>query len=532
MPLVGVSGELGELLAQQTARYALEAVDEHRERKLRGVVHEQMDVVRFSVALLQASLASRADDREDVGQALEMGLLQDRAPIFGNKDQVCVQLENTTAATSELTCIVHGPMVLYPPMPVETYQFALKTAPRHERCLSQWAGCRRFVYNELLVQEILPIAKQRQEEREQTGKATTPYPSVYDLQKRLPKLKEQYPFLKGPPSHALQQAAVDLNAALLRVHNGAGFPTLRRKGRSTDSFRENDPRLFTVDQQGSRIRIPKLGWVRYHNSRRFEGIPKTLTIVRKAGRWFASIQVQTAQTPPLAHEHAQSVVGIDRGIALFAAVSDGSTIGSVSPLKSSLRELRTAQRAVARKQKGSKNRRRAQQSVRRIHHKVANIRRDVLHKASTTIAKNHGVVVLEKLDVSAMSRSAEGSVEEPGKNVAQKRALNRGILDAGWSMFEQMLSYKLAKRGGQLLFVSSAYTSQRCSMCGHTAADNRTSQASFRCVSCGHTENADINAAKNILRAGQALLGAVVGKPMAEHQPSKRRAQNPARSQP
>lgn len=416
-------------------------------------------------------------------------------------------------------------------MLVETYQYALKTAPRHELALSRWAGCRRFVFNELLVEVLWPIRAQRQKERETTGKAITPYPSTYDLQKRLPALKEQYPWLKEPPSHTLQQAIVDLTDALSRVKDGAGFPKLKRKGRSTDSCRESDKACFQVDQNNSRIKIPKLGWVRYHNSRLFEGQAKTLTLLRKDGRWFASIQVQTLQTPPDRHANAGSAVGIDRGIATFAALSDGSTIESLSPLKAALRELRVAQRAVSRKKKGSKNRRRAQQRVSRIHHKVANIRRDFLHKASTTIAKNHGVVVLEKLDVTAMSRSATGSPEDPGKGVARKRSLNRSILDQGWYSFEQMLSYKLQKRGGQLLFVPAAYTSQRCSCCGHIAAENRTSQAAFCCVSCGHTENADINAAKNILWAGHAHAGAASGK-LKANQPKNRRARKPARSQP
>jgi putative transposase len=411
-------------------------------------------------------------------------------------------------------------------MAVETYQFALKTSARHERAFARWAGCRRWVWNELCKTVLQPISQQRGLEKAQTGKALTSYPSVYELQKLLPALKKQHPWLAGPPSHALQQAAVDLDLALRKVQDGAGFPKLKRKGRSAESFRENDPALFRVDQHNSRIKVPKLGWVRYHNSRTFPGTPKTLTIVRKGKRWFASIQVELPPpAQPPAHPHAAQVVGIDRGVAVFAALSDGTHIAPASPLKAAQRRLAVAQRALSRKKRGSNNRRRATRRVQRIHREVSEIRKDFLHKTSTTIAQNHGVVVLEKLEVHHMVASARGTAEQPGKNVAAKAGLNRAILDQGWYAFEQMLSYKLQKRGGQLLHVPAAYTSQRCSICGHTAAENRRSQAAFRCVSCGHADHADTNAAKNILGAGQALRGA----PKGEHQPQRRRAHKPAR---
>jgi putative transposase len=415
-------------------------------------------------------------------------------------------------------------VVAWAEMTVETYQFALKTNAGQERKLVRWAGCRRWVYNDLLQTVLVPIAQARSAEKEQTGKATTRYPSVYELQKRLPLLKKQHGWLAQPPSHALQQAVVDLSAALLKVKDGAGFPRLKRKGRCTESFRENDPTLFSVDQQNSRIKIPKLGWVRYHNSRAFQGTPKTLTVLRKGKRWFASITVELPEpvSPPT---HPHSAVGIDRGVTVFAALSDGTHIEPVSPLKAAARELRVARRALARKKRGSNNRRKAAARVQHIHRKVADIRKDFLHKTSTAIAQNHDIVVLEKLEVHHMTASAKGTPEQPGKNVRAKAGLNRSILDQGWFTFEQMLDYKLKKRGGQLLRVPAAYTSQRCSACGHTAAENRPTQAAFRCLACGHTDNADTNAAKNVYRAGQALLGA----PSGEHQLQQRRAQKPTR---
>jgi IS605 OrfB family transposase len=350
-------------------------------------------------------------------------------------------------------------------MAIETYTFALETQPRPERLFARWAGCRRWVWNELLKTVLEPIAKQRAEEKAATGKAVTRYPSAYDLQKMLPALKKQYRWLSHPPSHTLQQAAVDLSLALLRVQDGAGFP------------------------------------------------------------WFASIQVERPEpAEPPVHPRADRVVGIDRGVAVFAALSDGTHIAPISPLKAAARTLRVAQRALARKKPGSHNRRKAAQRVQRIYRKVGDIRKDFLHKTSTAIAQNHGVVVLETLDVRHMVASARGTAEQPGNNVRAKAGLNRAILDQGWYTFEQMLTYKLKKLGGQLLHVPAAYTSQRCSRCAHTTPDNRRAQAAFCCVSCGHADNADTNAAKNLRRAGQALMGA----PKGEHQPHQRRAHEPS----
>ncbi len=126
-----------------------------------------------------------------------------------------------------------------------------------------------------------------------------------------------------------------------------------------------------------------------------------------------------------------------------------------------------------------------------------------LHKTSTDLAKNHGVIVMEDLMIGNMTKSAKGTANDPGKNVKQKAGLIRAILAQGWGYFKRMLEYKLKERGGRLVLVNPAYTSQRCSKCGHVAADNRKTQSQFTCVACGHSMNADHNAALNILAAGQ-----------------------------
>lgn len=149
--------------------------------------------------------------------------------------------------------------------------------------------------------------------------------------------------------------------------------------------------------------------------------------------------------------------------------------------------------------------RKAQARVAKIHQGVARQRADFLHKLSTQIAREHALVCLEDLRVRSMSASAAGTQEAPGKRVLQKAGLNRSILDQGWSLFKNQLGYKLEWRGGELVLVNPAYTSQRCHACGPPHADNRKGEA-FRCRACGHAEHADVNAAKNILAAGHAVL--------------------------
>ncbi len=141
-----------------------------------------------------------------------------------------------------------------------------------------------------------------------------------------------------------------------------------------------------------------------------------------------------------------------------------------------------------------------------LHSRIANIRRDYLHKVTTTISKNHAMIVIEDLKVSNMSKSTAGTVSQPGRNVRAKSGLNRSILDQGWYEMRRQLEYKQLWRGGQVLAVPPAYTSQRCACCGHTAKENRLTQSKFVCRACGYTANADVNGARNILAAGHAVL--------------------------
>jgi putative transposase len=363
-----------------------------------------------------------------------------------------------------------------------------------QRGIRQFAGSQRFVFN-----RALALQKARYAE----GAKKLGYAA---LCKELTGWRNsgETPWLAGSPIHPLQQSLKDLERAYTNFFQGrADFPKFKRKGRS-ESFRYPDPKQFRLEQANSRIFLPKLGWLRYRNSREVEGELRNVTVSLSGGKYFVSIQTRR-EVPEPVHQ-STSVVGIDVGIARFATLSDGAVIEPLNSLKKHQQRLKRYQRAMARKVKFSNNWKKAKAKVARVATHVANARRDFLHKASTTISKTHAVVVVEDLQVRNMSRSAKGTIEAPGHNVRAKSGLNRAILDQGWSAFRTMLEYKLAWAGGRLVAVPPQHTSQECPVCHHVSADNRRTQARFACAQCGYESNADLVGAINVLAAGHAVI--------------------------
>ena len=201
-----------------------------------------------------------------------------------------------------------------------------------------------------------------------------------------------------------------------------------------------------------------------------------------------------------------SSIGIDCGIANFATTSSGTLIAPVNSYRHCMGRLAILQRRMAKKVKFSNNWKKVLIKIRKLHSKIANIRRDFLHKLTTTISKSHAMVVIEALKIKNMSKSARGTITNPGKNVKAKSGLNKAILDQGWGEFKRQLKYKLQWLGGILVEVAPQYTSQKCSQCGYTQKLNRTAQYSFCCIACNYQEHADINAARNILAAGHVVM--------------------------
>lgn len=310
-------------------------------------------------------------------------------------------------------------------------------------------------------------------------------------------------WLADGPIHPQQQVLRRLDEAYRRFFAKAGgFPSFKRRGEEP-GIRFPDPKQFTFDAANGRIRLPKLGWVRLRLSRPVQGALRNVSLTREGAKWFASIQVETSETVPALD--IAPTLGIDLGLAQFAAMSDGTCIAPLKALGKQQVRLNRYQRSVSRKKKGSTNRRKAVQRLGALHRRIAHQRSDWLHKLTTDLADRHPVIALEDLRIKNMTASAAGTVEAPGKNVRAKAGLNRGILDAAWGEFARQLTYKVQWRGGRVILVNPAYTSRTCRLCGHESADNRKTQSVFACVACDYTENADLNAAKNIVAAGHAV---------------------------
>jgi len=375
---------------------------------------------------------------------------------------------------------------------LQAYKFELQPKPGQATAFRRVAGCCRLVFNRALAEQ------KARHERDEKHSGYAALCKDLTLWRHEPDTE----FLSEAPIHPLQQTLRDLGRAYTNFFAGrAAFPRFKKRGQR-DSFRYPDPKQFKLDQANSRVYLPKIGWVRYRNSRAIEGTPKNLTIALEAGRWFVSIQTERTIPNPL--PAADSAVGIDLGVARFATLSDGIVYEPLDSFRGLERQLAWEQRKLARKKKFSRNWRKQKARITALHRRIGNARKDYLHKVSTTISKNHAMVVIEDLKVGNMSASAKGTTEQPGKNVRAKAGLNKAILDQGWFAFRQMLDYKLGCNGGWLVAVNPRNTSRTCGVCSHVDADNRISQARFKCIACGFEENADLNAAQNILRAGHA----------------------------
>ena len=313
--------------------------------------------------------------------------------------------------------------------------------------------------------------------------------------------KKELPWLKDCNAQVLQQSLKDLEASFKNFFAKlANFPKFKRKG-NKESFRF--PQGCKLEQHNNRIYLPKIGWVRYRNSREVVGQIKNVTVSQKCGKWYVSIQTEIdIETPkPKGGE-----IGIDMGIIRFATLSNGEYFEPLNAFKTYRGKLAKLQKRLKNKVKGSNNWLKLKAKIARLHHRIANTRKDFLHKISNKISKNHAIVYVEDLQVSNMTKSARGTVEAPGKNVRQKSGLNRAILDQAWYGFRRQLEYKLAWNGGFLIAVPPQNTSRTCPCCGHTAKENRQTQANFECVECGYIENADVVGAINVIQRGQAIL--------------------------
>ncbi len=356
--------------------------------------------------------------------------------------------------------------------------------------LSEHCGHARFVWN-------LAVEQQR---HWQPGRHA---PGYNEQCAQLTAARSEYDWLAAG-SHTVQQQALRDFAQAMRnfFHGTHRRPTWRKAGRN-EGFRYVGvkPRhIRRLNRRYGQVWIPKVGWVRFRWTRIIASTVKSYRVtLGRSGRWHIAFAVIP---DPLAGPGDGSVVGVDRGVAVSVALSSGELLRAPSLRIGENKRLRRLQQRLARAQRGSTRRARTKLAIARLRARETDRRRDWVEKTTTDLARRFDTIRVEDLKVHAMTRSARGTCERPGTRVAQKRGLNREISRQGWGLLLARLKHKAA---GRLECVPAAYTSQRCSHCGHVAPENRKSQAVFQCVACGAGPcNADVNAACNIA-AGRAV---------------------------
>ncbi|SNQ49529.1 DNA (Cytosine-5-)-methyltransferase [Frankia canadensis] len=328
-----------------------------------------------------------------------------------------------------------------------------------------------------------------------------PAPGYVEQNRQLTEARRAFDWLAAGSIIVQQQALRDFSTAMAGFFRGSHRkPGFRKRGRS-EGFRivavkPSDVRQ--VNRRWSEVRIPKVGWVRFRRSRTVPDARSYRVTRDRAGRWHVAFAAVPA---PIAAPGVGEAVGVDRGVTASAALSTGELLRCPGLRPAEAARLRRLQRRLAHARRGSNRRAALKARIARVKAREADRRKDWVEKTSTDLARRYDLIRVEDLNVRGMTRSARGTVEAPGRNVAQKAGLNRGILAAGWGLLARRLEQKAP---GRVEKIPAAYTSQRCSACGHVAAESRESQAQFCCVACGFQSNADVNAAMNIA-AGRAV---------------------------
>ena len=388
-------------------------------------------------------------------------------------------------------------------------RYRLELPPGQEEILLRHCADARYVWNLCVEQESWW--------RPGRGKM----PGFAERCRQLTEARAGNPWLAEGSVIVQQQAVRDHGQAMANFFAGTHRRPRWRKAGRDEGFRivhlkQRDVRR--LNRRWGEVKIPKAGWVRFRWSRAVPGNAKSFRVTHdRAGRWHIAFAAIPA---PVEGPGTGEAVGIDRGITVSAALSTGEMLRVPGLTAAETARLLRLQRALARARRGSGRRRKVKLAAGRLKAREADRRKDWCEKTSTDIARRFDVIRVEDLRIKSMTRSARGTISAPGRNVAAKAALNRGIRRSGWGLLARRLEDKAP---GRVERVNPAFTSQRCSACGHVASESRESQALFRCVACAYTDNADVNAAKNIA-AGLAVTargGLGVARPLnREPQPA------------
>jgi transposase len=371
-------------------------------------------------------------------------------------------------------------------------RYRLLATPAQQAALREHYAHARFVWN-------LAVEQHSHWHR---GRASAP--GYLQQCRQLTAARAAHPWLAAGSQMVQQQALRDFAqsmAAFLDPQNPAGRPSWRKAGRD-EGFRVvavKAERVRRLSRNTGEVWVPKAGWVRFRWSRAVPaGVKSYRVTMDRAGRWHVAFAAIPEPIPAPGNGQA---VGIDRGVAVSAALSTGELLRAPGLTVQERTRLRHLQRKLARARRGSNRRGRVRLAIARLRARETDRRKDWAEKTSTDIARRFDVIRVEDLKIGNMTRSARGTRGNPGRNVRQKAGLNREIMRSGWGLLVRRLQDKAP---GRVEKIGPAFTSQTCSGCGHRDPESRESQSRFRCRSCGLTVHADLNAARNIA-AGHAV---------------------------
>ncbi|MCW3815921.1 transposase [Micromonospora sp. DR5-3] len=359
----------------------------------------------------------------------------------------------------------------------------------------------------------------------------------------LTEAREELDWVADLPAQSGQQVLRQLDQAYRNWWNPqhpAGAPTHRRRSaRLSVPFPGQAIQVWRLNRRWGAVSLPKVGVVKFRWSRPLGGAVRNAVVSFDGVAWYVGFGVHIDVTTPEMHARPDTVVGVDRGVKVALAMSDGRMWNRTFTSPGQERDLarlksKAGRQDTTRRKRGAKTSNRARKvraEIARAEAKTRNRRRDFVMWAANRLCAQHAAISIEGLNIKAMTATAKGTVEEPGTNVRQKAGLNRAILDKGWGLFQVALANRARITGTRIVKVPAAFTSQQCSRCGNTNRNNRESQAVFRCGSCGYQANADVNAAINVRDAAEAapqLTGRAArdrGRPAPCRPPAQRRRQ-------
>lgn len=355
---------------------------------------------------------------------------------------------------------------------LRAYKYKINPTKNQINKLKNFFGCSRYIYNWGL---------QRKSEEYANNNSNI---SCFDLIKETTQLKksDEYSWLNNCHSQVLQMSLRNLDNAFTNFFKKRGsYPNFKKK-----SNRQSFQYPQGVKVKDNKIFLPKIGWVKYFNSRNFEGVIKTVTVsMTPTGKYFVSILVDNnKEFPTKVLIDEKTTVGLDFGIKDLVITSDGVVFENQKHFQKMKSKLRVEQRSLSRKKKGSKRREKQRLKVAKLYEKITNQRTDYLHKISSSLVKKYDTICIEDLSVESMLK---------------EKKLSSLISDASWSTLRQMLEYKTQWYGKNLSIIGRFEpSSKRCNHCGYINKSLKLSQRSWDCPSCQRTLDRDHNASLNI----------------------------------